>query len=71
MQDCFLCSQHLDDQEEITMHKVDGKYEAADTLEKCAAKARKDPQAIVQVLDIIKQTNLTTQQQQPSPSCLS
>ncbi|CAF1362823.1 unnamed protein product [Rotaria sp. Silwood1] len=53
------------------LYQRQGKYEAADTLEKCAAKARKDPQAIVQVLDIIKQTNLTTQQQQPSPSCLS
>ncbi|CAF4548287.1 unnamed protein product, partial [Rotaria magnacalcarata] len=45
-----------------------GKYEAADALENCAAKARKDPQAILQALNIVKQTNLNTQQ---NPSSVS
>ena len=50
------------------LYRRQGKYEAADTLENCAAKARKDPQAIVQALNIVKQTNPNTQQQQPPSS---
>ena len=46
------------------LYRRQGKYEAAEVLENCAAKARKDPQAIVQALNIVKQTNLNTQQQQ-------
>ncbi|CAF1320511.1 unnamed protein product [Adineta steineri] len=46
------------------LYRRQGKYEAAETLENCAAKARKDPQAILQALNIVKQTNLNTQQQQ-------
>ena len=38
------------------LYRRQGKYEAADTLENCAARARKDPQAIVQALNIVKQT---------------
>ena len=53
------------------LYRRQGKYEAADTLENCAAKARKDPQAIVQALNIVKQTNLNTQQQQQQPSSKS
>jgi kinesin light chain len=49
------------------LYRRQGKYEAAETLETCAAKARKDPQAILQALNIVKQTNLNTQQQQPPP----
>ena len=43
------------------LYRRQGKYEAAETLENCAAKARKDPQAIVQALNIVKQTNLNGQ----------
>jgi kinesin light chain len=39
------------------LYRRQGRYEAADTLENCASRARKDPQAIVQALNIIKQTN--------------
>ncbi|CAF3377359.1 unnamed protein product [Rotaria socialis] len=39
------------------LYRRQGRYEAADTLENCALRARKDPQAIVQALNIIKQTN--------------
>ena len=53
------------------LYRRQGKYEAAETLENCAAKARKDPQAILQALNIVKQTNLTTQQQPPPPSSIS
>jgi kinesin light chain len=53
------------------LYRRQGKYEAADTLENCAAKARKDPQAIIQALNIVKQTNLNTQQQHPSSSSKS
>jgi kinesin light chain len=49
------------------LYRRQGKYEAAETLENCAAKARKDPQAIIQALNIVKQTNLNTQQQQQQP----
>jgi kinesin light chain len=49
------------------LYRRQGKYEAAETLETCAAKARKDPQAILQALNIVKQTNLNTQQQPPPP----
>ena len=38
------------------LYRRQGKYEAAETLENCAARARKDPQAIVQALNIVKQT---------------
>ncbi len=48
------------------LYRRQGKYEAADTLENCAMKARKDPQAIIQALNIVKQTNLNTQQVPPS-----
>ncbi len=47
------------------LYRRQGKYEAAETLENCAAKARKDPQAILQALNFVKQTNLATHQQQP------
>ncbi|CAF0837703.1 unnamed protein product [Rotaria sp. Silwood1] len=50
------------------LYRRQGKYEAAEALENCAAKARKDPQAIIQALNIVKQTNLNTQQQVPSSS---
>ena len=53
------------------LYRRQGKYEAAETLENCAAKARKDPQAIIQALNIVKQTNLNTQQQQPPSSSTS
>ncbi|CAF0895306.1 unnamed protein product [Rotaria sordida] len=53
------------------LYRRQGKFEAADILENCATKARKDPQAIIQALNIVKQTNLTTQQQQPPPSSAS
>jgi kinesin light chain len=53
------------------LYRRQGKYEAAETLENCATKARKDPQAIIQALNIVKQTNLNTQQQQPPPSSKS
>jgi kinesin light chain len=43
------------------LYRRQGKYEAADTLENCAARARKDPQAIVQALNIVKQTHGHTQ----------
>lgn len=49
------------------LYRRQGKYEAADTLENCATKARKDPQAIIQALNIVKQTNLSTQQPPPPP----
>ena len=39
------------------LYRRQGRYEAADTLENCASRARKDPQAIVQALQIIKQSN--------------
>ncbi|CAF0916828.1 unnamed protein product [Didymodactylos carnosus] len=42
------------------LYRRQGKYEAADTLENCASRARKDPQAIVQALNVVKQTNLST-----------
>ncbi|CAF0738906.1 unnamed protein product [Didymodactylos carnosus] len=41
------------------LYRRQGKYEAADTLENCASRARKDPQAIAQALNIVKQTNST------------
>ncbi|CAF3854894.1 unnamed protein product [Rotaria magnacalcarata] len=50
------------------LYRRQGKFEAADTLENCATKARKDPQAILQALNFVKQTNLTTQQQPPPPT---
>ncbi|CAF1198567.1 unnamed protein product [Rotaria sordida] len=50
------------------LYRRQGKYEAAEALENCAARARKDPQAILQALNIVKQTNLNTQQQLPSSS---
>jgi kinesin light chain len=50
------------------LYRRQGKYEAADTLENCAARARKDPQAILQALNIVKQTNLNTHQQPPPSS---
>ena len=40
------------------LYRRQGKYEAADTLENCAVKARKDPQAIVQALHIVHQTSI-------------
>ena len=43
------------------LYRRQGKYEAAETLEKCAARARTDPQAILQALNIVKQTNANTQ----------
>ncbi|CAF0756632.1 unnamed protein product [Adineta steineri] len=46
------------------LYRRQGKYEAAEALENCAVKARKDPQATLQALNIVKQTNLNTQQQQ-------
>ncbi|CAF2664063.1 unnamed protein product [Rotaria sp. Silwood2] len=39
------------------LYRRQGRYEAADTLENCASRARKDPQAIIQALNIIKQIN--------------
>ena len=39
------------------LYRRQGQYEAADTLENYAAKARKDPQAIIQALNLIKKTN--------------
>ena len=39
------------------LYRRQGRYEAADTLESCASRARKDPQAIIQALNIIKQSN--------------
>ncbi|CAF1053284.1 unnamed protein product [Adineta steineri] len=39
------------------LYRRQGRYEAADKLENCASRARKDPQAIIQALNIIKQTN--------------
>ncbi|CAF1221573.1 unnamed protein product [Rotaria sp. Silwood1] len=39
------------------LYRRQGRYEAADTLENCASRARKDPQAIIQALNIIKQNN--------------
>jgi hypothetical protein len=53
------------------LYRRQGKYEAADTLENCATKARKDPQAIIQALNIVKQTNLNTQQQLLPPPTTS
>ena len=48
------------------LYRRQGKLEAAETLENCATRARKDPQAIIQALNIVKQTNVNTQQ--PSSS---
>ena len=48
------------------LYRRQGKYEAAEILENCATKARKDPQAILQALNIVKQTNLNTQQSSTS-----
>ena len=42
------------------LYRRQGKYKVAETLEICATKSRKDPQAIIQALDIIKQTNLNS-----------
>ena len=42
------------------LYRKQGRYEAADTLENCASRARKDPQAIVQALNIIKKSNTTS-----------
>jgi kinesin light chain len=39
------------------LYRRQGRYEAADTLENCASRARKDPQAIVQALNAIKSTS--------------
>ena len=39
------------------LYRRQGRYEAADMLENCAARARKDPQAIGQALAVIKQAN--------------
>jgi len=39
------------------LYRRQGRYEAADTLENCASRARKDPQSIIQALNIIKQNN--------------
>ena len=39
------------------LYRRQGRYEAADTLENCASRARKDPQAIIQALQIIQQTS--------------
>jgi len=50
------------------LYRRQGKYEAADTLENCATKARKDPQVIIQALNIVKQNNLNIHQQTPSSS---
>jgi kinesin light chain len=50
------------------LYRRQGKYEAADTLENCATKARKDPQAIIQALNIVRQTNLSMQQLPPPTS---
>ena len=38
------------------LYRRQGRYEAADTLENCASRARKDPQSIIQALNIIKQS---------------
>ena len=38
------------------LYRRQGRLEAAETLENCASKARKDPQAILQALNIVKQT---------------
>ncbi|CAF1659597.1 unnamed protein product [Adineta ricciae] len=38
------------------LYRRQGKHEAAEILENCATKARKDPQAILQALNIVKQT---------------
>lgn len=48
------------------LYRRQGKYDAAEQLETCATKARKDPQVIVQALNIVKQTNSNTQQPQSS-----
>ncbi len=50
------------------LYRRQGKYEAAETLENCAAKARKDPQAIIQALNIVKQNNLNIHQPSSSKS---
>jgi len=50
------------------LYRRQGKYEAAETLENCATKARKDPQVIIQALNIVKQNNLNIHQQTPSSS---
>ena len=50
------------------LYRRQGKLEAADTLENCAMKARRDPQSVIQALNIVKQTNLTTQQSPSSSS---
>ncbi|UJR30101.1 hypothetical protein I4U23_017642 [Adineta vaga] len=50
------------------LYRRQGKYEAAEILESCASKAKKDPQAILQALNIVKQT---TQQQQQVSSLIS
>lgn len=42
------------------LYRRQGRYEAADTLENCASRARKDPQAISQALQIIKQSNTSS-----------
>ncbi|CAF0882565.1 unnamed protein product [Adineta ricciae] len=39
------------------LYRRQGRYEAADTLENCASRARKDPQALTQALQLIKQSN--------------
>jgi len=39
------------------LYRRQGRYEAADTLENCASRARKDPQAMIQALNLIKQIN--------------
>lgn len=47
------------------LYRRQGRLEAAETLENCATKARKDPQAILQALNIVKQTT------QPAPASTS
>jgi kinesin light chain len=39
------------------LYRQQGRYNAADILENCVLHARNDSQTIIQVLDIIKQTN--------------
>lgn len=39
------------------LYRRQGRYEAADTLENCASRARKDPQAITQALNMIKKSS--------------
>jgi kinesin light chain len=50
------------------LYRRQGKLEAAEILENCAAKARKDPRVIIQALNIVKQNNLISQQKQQSKS---